>query len=108
MSSIEFSRPGALAAEIAATDASTIEHLFTAKRILLRLETAQGEVGEARETLLLLTNEVLRFCPNIIVELPPAAQGLISALNQLAAAIHGHSKLTSAFNPGTRAATLLN
>jgi hypothetical protein len=108
MSSIEFSRPGALAAELAATDASTIEHLFTAKRILLRLETALGEVGEAGETLLLLTNEVLRFCPNIIVELPSAARELISALNQLAVAIHGHSKIMPGTSEGSRADAIVN
>ncbi|MFL5961793.1 MAG: ThiF family adenylyltransferase [Gaiellaceae bacterium] len=94
MSSIELSRPVALAAELTATDASVIEHLFTTKRILLRLEPALGDVQAAHETLILLVNEVLRFCPNITVELPPAAaQELSRALAVLSVEIHGASTI---------------
>lgn len=93
MSSIEFSRPAALAAELTATPAERIEHLFTTKRILLRLETGLAAVTEARETLLLLANEALRFCPNITVELPPAAPELARALDLLAVEIHGSSAI---------------
>jgi ThiF family len=108
VSSVEFSRPAALGAKLAATDASTIEHLFTTKRILMRLEEALGEVPEARETLILLTNEVLRFCPDIIVELPAAAHGLMGALEQLAVEIHGHSKITLGTSESSSSDAIVN
>jgi len=94
MNSVEYSRPAALAARLAATNASMIEHLFARKKILLRLEEDLGEVEQARQTLTLLANEVLRFCPNIIIELPTAAHHLYGTLQQLAAEIHGHSRIT--------------
>jgi hypothetical protein len=93
VSSIELSRPAALAAELIATDVGTIEHLFTTKRILLRLEPALGDVDAARQTLILLANEVLRFCPNVTVELPAAAHELVRALELLAVDIHGSSAI---------------
>jgi len=97
MNSVEYSRPAALAAKLAATNANIIEHLFNSKQILLRLEEALGEVEQAHETLMLLANLVLRFCPNILIELPTAAHHLYGMLEQLAAEIHGHSRIT----PGT-------
>jgi hypothetical protein len=94
VSSIERSRPAALAAELAANDASAIEDLFTTKRVLLRLEAPLAEVSDARATLMFLANQILRFCPNVYAELPrAAAQDLAPQLDLLAIDIHGTSSI---------------
>jgi ThiF family len=96
VSSIELSRPTAAAAELTGQDASAIEHLFTTKRILLRLEPHLARSDGAAMTMTLLANEILRFCPNVTVDLPPDAHELFSELDQLAIGIHGASTITSA------------
>jgi hypothetical protein len=96
MTTVEFSRPAALAARLVGTDTSTAEHLFVTKRVMLRLEEELASTKSARETLILLANEILRFCPNIIVELPAAAGGLAGVLEQLAISIHGESRIATA------------
>jgi hypothetical protein len=90
VSSIERSRPAALAAEIAAEAVSVIEDLFTAKNVLLRLEPELLKVPQAAQTLLLLANEILRFCPNVSAELPLGSDALFSELEAVAIEIHGH------------------
>jgi hypothetical protein len=96
MTTIEFSRPAALAARLAGTDISRIEHLFVTRRVLLRLEEQFAETPAARETLALLANEILRFCPNIIIDLPAAAQDFVGVLEQLTTSIYGDSKVAPA------------
>lgn len=96
MTTIEFSRPAALAARLAGTDVSTAEHLFVTKRVMLRLEEHLARTPGARETLVLLANEILRFCPNIIVDLPGVAWDLVGVLEQLAISIHSESRIAPA------------
>ena len=94
VSSVEFSRPAALAAKLLATDVSDIEHLFTAKQILLRLEQALGEVRGGAGDTDLLANEVLRFCRTSQSSCQPPRTSSSARCEHLAAGIHGHSKIT--------------
>ena len=96
MTTIEFTRPAALAARLADTDISTAEHLFLTKRVMLRLEEQFAGTIPARETLILLANEILRFCPNIIIDVPAVAWDLVGVLEQLAISIHGESRIAPA------------
>jgi hypothetical protein len=96
MTTIEFSRPGSLAARLADTDISTAEHLFLTKRVMLRLEEQFAGTIAARETLILLANEILRFCPNIIIDVPAVAWDLVGVLEQFAISIHGESRIAPA------------
>lgn len=48
----------------------------------------------------MLVNEVLRFCPNVSVELPPSAHELVPALELLSVEIHGSSTIALGTSEG--------
>ncbi len=62
-----FSRPARLGALITGDSEESVVHLFTKKRILVRLEAPFSQVPDARETFLFAVNQCLRFCSNISV-----------------------------------------
>lgn len=84
-----FSRPARLGALITGDSEESIVHLFTEKRILVRLEAQFLEVADARETFLFAVNQCLRFCSNISVLVAAGPGQLTRACDSLAARIHG-------------------
>jgi hypothetical protein len=85
----QLSRPLAVAAALLADDLGHVEHLFTGRRVLIRLEPALAGGTDARQTVILAVNEILRFCPNVALALPPEDRDLIGIANTLAVEIHG-------------------
>jgi hypothetical protein len=85
----QLSRPLAVAAGLLADDFTRVEHLFTGRRVFVRLEPALAGGADARQTVVLAVNEVLRFCPNVAVALPPEDAELIEIANMLAVEIYG-------------------
>jgi hypothetical protein len=83
------SRPNAVAASLLDADLVAVEHLFTSRRVLVRLEPTLAGRPDARETLILAVNEILRFCPNMALAVPLADADLLEIVNTLAADIHG-------------------
>jgi hypothetical protein len=84
-----FSRPARLGAVITGEREEAIVHLFTKKRILLRLEAASLDVPDARETFIYAVNQCLRFCSNISVRIEGGSDDLLQNCNSLAVRIHG-------------------
>jgi hypothetical protein len=84
-----FSRPARLAANLAARTEEECAHLFLKKSVLIRLESAFAHIQDARETFLFALNQVLRFCPNVSLLVPPEYQDLADRSIELAFAIHG-------------------
>lgn len=84
----EYSRPLALAAALADADSGVIEHLFSKRRLLIRLEESRAREA-LDEALLLAVNETLRFCPNVTVALAPVEDALVDAIGTIATEIHG-------------------
>ena len=87
--SAERSRPLALAATLIGEDAPAIEDLFTTRRVLLCLEREAAASAPLREGFLLAVNEILRYCTNVAVALPPDCDETASAAVALAREIHG-------------------
>lgn len=85
----ERSRPMALAAALAAVDAEASEHLFGERRVLVRLESDRAASPVMQEAFLLAINEILRFCPNVTIALPPSTPALADAAAKIAKAVHG-------------------
>ena len=84
-----FSRPARLGALITGDSEESIAHLFTEKKILLRLEPQFLQYADARETFLFAVNQCLRFCSNISV---CVAEGeLIRACESLGERVHGRA-----------------
>lgn len=73
----QLSRPLAVAAALVADDLGHMEHLFSGRRVLVRLEPALADGADARQTVILAVNEILRFCPNVALALPPEDRDLI-------------------------------
>jgi len=65
------------------------KHLFTGRRVLVRLEPALAGGADARQTVVLAVNEILRFCPDVALTLPPEDADLVEIANTLAVEIHG-------------------
>jgi hypothetical protein len=86
---IEFSRPARLGAFITGQTEEAVIHLFTEKRILVRLEAPFCEVADARETFLFAVNQCLRFCSNISVCIEGGSEALIRACDSLVVRVHG-------------------
>lgn len=84
-----FSRPARLGALITGDSEESIVHLFTEKRILVRLEAQFLEVADARETFLFAVNQCLRFCSNVSVLVAGGPCELTRACDSLAVRIHG-------------------
>jgi hypothetical protein len=84
-----FSRPARLGASITGDSEESVVHLFTEKRILIRLEARFLEIADARESFLFAVNLCLRFCSNICVCVEGRAAELIRNCDSLAARIHG-------------------
>ncbi len=85
----QLSRPLAVAAALLGDDLAHVEHLFTGRRVLVRLEPALTGGADARQTVILAVNEILRFCPNVALALPPEDADLLEIANTLAVEIHG-------------------
>jgi hypothetical protein len=87
----QLSRPLAVAAALlpGPSDLARVGHLFAGRRVLVRLEPALAGGADARQTVVLAVNEILRFCPNIALALPPEDADLVEIANTLAAEIHG-------------------
>jgi hypothetical protein len=83
------SRPLRTAAELRGEDEQSLRHLFNDAHLMVRLEEAFADIADARETFQLVVNEALRFCPNIALCVPRAAQDLVDAVAALAVGIHG-------------------
>jgi len=83
------SRPNAVAASLLGADPAYVEHLFTSRRVLVRLEPTLAGRPDARETVILAVNQILRFCPNIALDIPATDADLLETANALAADIHG-------------------
>ncbi len=83
------SRPDAVAASLLGADPADVEHLFTSRRVRVRLEPTLAGRPDARETVILAVNQILRFCPNIALDLPVVDADLLETANELAADIHG-------------------
>jgi hypothetical protein len=86
---IEFSRPARLGAFITGQTEGAVIHLFTEKRILVRLEAPFCEVADARETFLFAVNQCLRFCSNISVCIEGGSEALVRACDSLVVQVHG-------------------
>jgi hypothetical protein len=84
-----FSRPARLAATLTERTEEESANLFLEKSIMIRLEPDFARIADARETFLFAVNQVLRFCPNVGLQVPPEAQDLIDSSVELARAIHG-------------------
>jgi hypothetical protein len=84
-----FSRPARLGAFITGESEEAVIHLFTEKRILVRLEAPFCEVADARETFIFAVNQCLRFCSNISVCVEGGSDALVMACDSLAVQVHG-------------------
>ena len=84
-----FSRPARLGALITGEPQEAVIHLFTEKRILVRLEAPFHEVADAREAFLFAVNQSLRVCSNISVCVEGGSDKLIRACGSLAVQVHG-------------------
>lgn len=84
-----FSRPARIASRLMERAEQESADLFLEKRIMIQLEPDFAGIVDARETFLFLVNQVLRFCPNIGLLVPPEAHTLIDTSVELAKAIHG-------------------
>lgn len=84
-----FSRPARLAAFITGQSEEAVIHLFTEKRILVRLEAEFCEVADAREAFMFAVNQCLRFCSNISVSVEARPDELVRACDSLAVQVHG-------------------
>src|SRR5713226_8238671 len=84
-----FSRPARLGAFITGKSEEAVIHLFTEKRILVRLEAPFCEVADARETFLFAVNQCLRFCSNISVCIEGGSEALVRACDSLVVQVHG-------------------
>jgi len=105
----QLSRPLAVAAGLLADDLTHVEHLFTGRRVLVRLEPALAGGADARQTVVLAVNEILRFCPNVALALPPEDADLLEIANTLAIEIHGSAhRVTTASMENTSFDAVLN
>lgn len=84
-----FSRPLRAAARLLAVPESSLRKSFLTARVLIVLEPTFATNRDARETLVLAVNQVLRFCPNLAVSLPRDASHLFSRCRRIAQWIHG-------------------
>lgn len=88
MNSSERSRPIRAAAEATGRDERDIAGRFADARALIVL--ADGFVeDDARATFLYAVNQVLRFCSNVSIAVPPGAEDLVATTRTLAGGIAG-------------------
>jgi molybdopterin/thiamine biosynthesis adenylyltransferase len=87
--SSERSRPLALAAALVGGDARAIEHLFTQRRVLVRLEPGLASSLVMHEAFLLAVNEILRFCPNVTIAIPSSATAIADTAGEIVHATYG-------------------
>jgi molybdopterin/thiamine biosynthesis adenylyltransferase len=85
----QLSRTLALAGALRAEGSDRVEELFWGRRVLVRLEQAVASRSDARETVKLAVNAILRFCANVTLDVPADAGELIAAAKELAVEIHG-------------------
>lgn len=83
-----FSRPFAAAASLVNAE-TDVETLFRCAHVVVRLEESLADSADAEATLMLAVNEILRFCPNVTVVVPPGQAAILDACDRLAAEIHG-------------------
>lgn len=102
----QLSRPLAVAAALLADDPTHVEHLFTGRRVLVRLEPTLTGNADARQTVILAVNEILRFCPNVALTVPPQDADLLEIANTLAVEIHGSAHAIANVKETTFDATL--
>jgi hypothetical protein len=84
----QFSRPARLAATLSDCTEDEALQLFSEKHVLVRIEEEFASVPDARETFLFAVNQILRFCPNVVLHLPQLSFELIENINQLKEEIH--------------------
>jgi hypothetical protein len=84
----QFSRPARLVADLSDRTEEQAALLFTEKRILVRIEEEFSSVPDARETFLFAVNQILRFCPNVVLQLPRPSLQLVEDANELNREIH--------------------
>jgi len=101
MERASFSRPARLAASIIGKTEEAAIHLFTKKKILVRLEARFCQDLDARETFLFTVNQCLRFCSNMSVCVEKGSDALIGACNSLAVRVHGPGANVEAVNKVT-------
>src|SRR5579872_595211 len=89
---IQFSRPARLAADLGNWTEEQAAQLFTEKRILVRVEEEFAMVPDARRVLFRSVNQVLRFCPNVALQLPPPLVQLAEDTNELNREVHDNAK----------------
>ncbi len=89
----QLSRPARLAAGLTNKTDDQAVQMFTDARILLRLEDQFQLLADARETLLFAGNQILRFCPNLTVQIPNSSPDLMDELQELKREIHGENVL---------------
>ena len=97
--SLETSRPFALAANLVGSDVPAIEHLFVTRRVLVRLELEMARSAPMREAFLLAVNEILRFCPNVVIAVPPNFDATARTATALAREIYGPDATISTVAP---------
>ncbi len=96
-----FSRPARLGAFITGKSEEAVIHLFTEKRILVRLEAPFREVADARESFLFAVNQCLRFCSNVTVCVEGDSDELFRACDSIAVQIHGPGASVEAVKKAT-------
>jgi len=87
----QFSRPARLAAVLTNKTDHQAEQMFCDGRVLLRLEQEFESLPDARETLLFAANQILRFCPNLAVQVAHPWTPLMDDLQGLKREIHGEN-----------------
>ena len=96
-----FSRPARLGAFITGKSEEAVIHLFTEKRILVRLEAPFREVADARESFLFAVNQCFRFCSKISVCVEGGSDALVGACDSLAVQVHGPGATVETVNKVT-------
>jgi hypothetical protein len=95
------SRPLATAARLLQSDEAEVESLFRNAYVLVRLDDEVADSADGQSTLLLAINEILRFCPNVSVEVPPRHGAFLDRCDALAEDIHGHGTRVERVSSGT-------
>jgi len=83
---LQRSRPLRLAVQVGCLQEDTLAEVFS-QRVAVRLQGEQAGNPDARESFLFAVNQILRFCPNVSISLPPGEHRLAREARRLATAI---------------------
>jgi hypothetical protein len=81
------SRPTRLAARLRDEAEEATEQLFRHRRVLVRLQPDFCDRRNGRETFLLAVNEVIRFCPNVVLSV--SRDDILQQARDIATRVHG-------------------